>query len=130
MNVLDQTSALLELAGLWEGDAEAHTRYDPDDPAARVLSKCASDLRGLLGDKTPEWVPLSTVRATSGRSDKALRSICEDLRSKGLARKNEAGHWELSLFAAIRIPKNTERLDLSDIADPDELARVLGRDPG
>ena len=127
MTVLDQTTALLELAKLWEGDAAAHTRYNATDPAAKVLSKCAADVRKLAGEVAPEWVPLSTVRQTSGRSEKALRAICEDLKKKGLARK-KSGKWEIALAAALQIPRVSESIDLTQIKDIDEMARLLGQE--
>lgn len=126
--VLDQTEGLLELADIWEGDAEAQTRYDPNDPKAKVLARCAADLRRIVGEQAPEWVPIATVRAATGRSLKYLRARCEALVDRGHARQCPNGRWEMALEAALTVPKRSGSIDLSGATDMDDLARMLGRD--
>lgn len=127
--VLDQTTAAMELADLWESDAERVAHYDADDPTARVLKRCSEDLRRVLGEMAPEWVPIRTVHATTGRSLASLRRIAEELTSEGKARKRR-GRWEIALDAALGIRARRDRVDVSGVDDPGQLARMLGRDPG
>ncbi len=125
--VLDQTTALKELAELWEEDAAAHRRYDVDDPKAKLLERCADDVRRVLGENTPEWVPIRTVHATTGRSLPALRRRCEDLERQGRARKMRGGRWEIALEAALEIPVIRERTAIGPGMDMGALARMYGR---
>lgn len=125
--VLDQTSALVELAELWEGDAKSQTRYDPDDPRAKVLAQCASDLKRIIGEVSPEWLPIRIVQATTGQSASALRRKCEDLSSEGRARK-VGGRWEIRLDAALDIPvREGGRPEVPAGGDPRTVARVIVR---
>lgn len=126
--VLDQTSALKGLAELWEEHAEAQRRYDADDPKAKTLRQCAADVRRILGEMTPEWVPIRTVHATTGQTMGSLRRRCEDLAREGRARKGIGGRWEMALDAALGIPVRKERVRIGPDVDIDSLARLLGRE--
>ncbi|MDH5761045.1 MAG: hypothetical protein OEZ65_15890 [Gemmatimonadota bacterium] len=133
MTVLDLTSALGGLVEIWENDAESQRRYDPEDPKAKTLQKCVSDLRRILGTATPEWVPIRTVHAATGQSLPHLRKLCEDLEPQGRARKRGSGRssrWEMTLDAALEVPARRERIDTSSAENLDDLAKILGRDPG
>lgn len=124
--VLDQTSALVELAELWEGDATSQKRYDPDDPRAKVLAQCASDLKRIIGEASPEWVPIRVVQATTGQSASALRRKCEELSSEGRARK-AGNRWEIRLDAALEIPVREGGRREVPAGDPRTVARALVR---
>lgn len=125
--VLDQTSALVELAQLWEGDAKSQTRYDPDDPRAKVLARCASDLKRILGDVSPEWIPVRIVQATTGQSPSSIRRRCEELASEGRARK-VGNRWEIRLDAALEIPiRDGSRREVPAGGDPRTVARAIVR---
>lgn len=127
--VLDQTTALSELAELWEEHADAQVRYDPQDPKAKTLARCAADLRKILGDHTPEWVSIGMVAKTTGRSLSTLRRRCPELAAEGRARKR-GGRWEIALEAALELPRVGTSVDLNDAEDLDSLARLLGQDRG
>lgn len=126
--VLDQTAALQQLADLWEEDAERQRRYSPGNQSADYLTKCAADVRRIIDEASPEWVPIRTVRATTGQTMDWLRKRCADLQAEGLARKSPSGRWEIALEAAVSMPRRRERPALDPSVDLDELARVLGRE--
>lgn len=128
--VLDQTSALKGLASLWEEHAEVQRRYNRDDPKAQTLARCAEDVRRILGETTPEWVPIRTVHATTGQSLTTLRRRCEELVHLGQARKGPGGRWVMALAAALDVPVRSDRLQIDGKQDLHQLARILGRDPG
>lgn len=126
--VLDQTSALKDLAALWEEHAQVQRRYNRDDPKAETLERCAEDIRRILGETTPEWLPIRTVQATTGQTMGALRRRCEELAQEGRARKGGGGRWEMTLDAALEIPVRKDRVRITPDIDLDTLARVLGRE--
>jgi hypothetical protein len=119
--------ALSTLADSWERDAETISRYRSDAGDAQVLKTCSRDLRRIAGDHSPEWVPLRTVQARTGRSSAYLQRKCRDLKATGRARKTPRGSWELSLQAAREIPARRGHA-LVDTRDLQELARMLARE--
>lgn len=126
--VLDQTNALQQLAELWEQHAQSERRYDPDAPKANVLDRCAADIRRIIDEASPEWVPIRTVHLTTGQSMAWLRRRCDELQAEGRARKGRGGRWEIALDAAVELPRRRERPALDPSDDLDTLARMLGRE--
>jgi hypothetical protein len=49
----------------------------------------------------PEWVDLPVVQDWKGWSDKWLREWCQEVESKGEARKKDNGRWEIRYEAAL-----------------------------
>lgn len=127
--ILDQATALAELAALWDGHAEAQKRYDPNDPKAKTLERCASDLRRIAKQHAPEWVPIGVVEATSGLSRTTLIRRCKELEVDSRARKR-GDRWEIAIEAALELAKSAERTEIRGTEDVGDLARILGRDPG
>lgn len=125
---LDLTTATAELAEIWEGHARAVKRYDPDDPKAKTLEKCAADLRSIAAKHAPEWVPIGVVQATSGMARTTLLRRCKELEVDGRARKR-GERWELTIEAALELARKGERTELGEVTDMEELARLLGQEP-
>jgi DNA-binding IclR family transcriptional regulator len=119
--------ALSTLADSWERDAETISRYRSDAGDAQVLKTCSRDLRRIAGDHTPEWVPLRTVQARTGRSSSYLYKLCQQLETSGQARRTPRGSWELSLQAAREIPSRRGHTAV-ETRDLQELARMLARE--
>lgn len=128
--VLDQTSAMTELADTWETAAKARRRWGPDtDPAAETLEKCAADLREVANQLKPEWVPISVVIAATGVAKTSLIRRCKQLVDAGRARFR-GKRWELTTDAALEIVRKSPKVNIEGVKDLAELARRLGRDPG
>lgn len=118
--------AFRKLAGIWEDDAERIVRYDPEDPKARVLEACAEEVRRVLGETQPEWVPLSSVQSWTQWSRQTLQRRCRDeLEPAGLAKK-ERGHWHVAVDVALDWPVRP-RHAADEPQDLRELARLVGR---
>lgn len=127
--ILAAADALAELARTWEDDARVHRRYNPADPAADLLERVAADLRRVLGETAPQWVPLASVAQWTGWSRPTLRKRCRDeLAPRGMARKVGAGEWEVAMEAAVQWPRTRRRVDVSRVEDLAELARIMGRE--
>jgi hypothetical protein len=125
---LSLSTAASELAEIWEGHAAAVKRYDPDDPKAKTLEKCASDLRSIAAKHAPEWVPIGVVQATSGIARTTLLRRCKELEVDGRARKR-GERWELTIDAALDLARKGERMEIGQVNDMEELARLLGQEP-
>ena len=126
---LDLTSAATELADIWETHAKARKRYTPADAAAETLENCAAELRRIAQEHAPEWVAIGVVLATSDIAKTTLLRRCKELEAEGRARK--LGHrWEVTLDVAIELAKKGERVEIKGTEDMQDLARLLGRDPG
>lgn len=111
----------------WREDAERFDRYTPNGPVAETLRRCAQDLRQVLDEHEPTWVPIRDVAAATGRSLASLRAICRELEDAGGSRKGRRG-WELSLTEAQRIQPCRRSVAIAAGEDLDALARRLGRE--
>lgn len=126
-DVVTQNAKALELAEVWEEQAQGVERFDPEHPAARALRSCAEELRETIEGTSPRWVSLSAVQARTGWSRAWLRKRCQELEEHGLARK-EGGEWEMALPAARQVPRKDDGPDLEGAEDLGEMARLLGRE--
>ena len=126
---LDQTSAMSELADIWETHAQARKVFTPTDPGAELLANCAAQLRRIAHEHAPQWVPIGVVLATSDIAKTTLLRRCKELEADGRARK--LGHrWEVTLDVALELAKKSDRVEIKGTEDMPALARLLGRDPG
>lgn len=128
--ILGQIEDLKTLIGIWRGDAERIRRYDPKDKAATTLEACVEDLQRVLGATAPDWVPISALQVWTRWSRQTLVKRCRELEARGEARKGRNG-WEVTLEAALAWPQKTAaHVDVNQVSDLQELARLLGRREG
>lgn len=125
-NVLTRERLVSDLVEIWDGEAETLDSLLPDSPAARILRRCAGQLRRLWEDTAPDEVPISAVQDRTGWSDRWLQARAAELETEGRARKR-GGVWWIERAAAMAIPiKRGHRLALEGSEDPDVLAdRIL-----
>lgn len=123
-DVLTRDEAALELATLWEGDAERLETLDPNDRAARAMRRCAEQLRTVTDEHAESWVSHAQVRLRTGRSDSYLYSRYKELARDGRARKGRRG-WKVQRSAAMEISVRRDHDPLEAVSSPEELADVL-----
>lgn len=123
-DVLTRDEAALELAILWEDDAERLESLDPNDRAARAMRRCAEQLRTVTDEHAEAWVSHAQVRLRTGRSDSYLYAQYKDLSKEGRARKGRRG-WQVQRSAAMAISVRRDHDPLEVVTSPEELADVL-----
>ena len=122
-DTLTRDEATLELANIWDEQAQGLERFDAADRAARTLRMCAEDVRKTTEEHAQEWIPHHTIRQRTGWSDVYLRRIYKRLKVSGQARKHRGG-WEVQREAAIQIRTKRGHEPLEGLSIP-EMARAL-----
>lgn len=115
---------LSALARVWEAKAQAFREYDPEDPKARVLERCAADLREVSSATAPDWVSHREVQRRTGWGGHWLYRRYADLEREQRARRTTRG-WEVLYEAAMEIPVKPGVIDMEGIHDLEEMARML-----
>ena len=119
-DTLTRDEANLELADIWDEQAEGLERFDSEDRATKTLRMCAKDVRKTTAEHAQEWIPHHTIRQRTGWSDVYLRRIYKRLEETGQARKRK-GHWEVVRETALEIHQKRgheplEGLSISEMA--------------
>ena len=120
---LTRDGANLELADIWDEQAQGLEKFDSEDRAAKTLRMCAEDVRKTTEEHAQEWISHHTIRQRTGWSDVYLRRIYQGLRSSGQARKHR-GQWEVVREAALEIQPKRGHEPLEGLSIP-EMARAL-----
>ncbi|MEZ4414630.1 MAG: hypothetical protein R3E10_02675 [Gemmatimonadota bacterium] len=124
--------AMMELTDAWAADATRLRKYGSG--SAEVLDRCRVELRRILDDTAPTWIPLSTVQARTGWARKTLRRRFAELAGEvvpgtttPLARM--APRWELHVSALERIGRKPGTAPVLGDDSIDQLAERLAQDP-
>jgi hypothetical protein len=117
--------AMASLARVWADKAEAFRAYAPDDATARVLERCAQELREVVQSTAPSWVTHREIVARTGWSPQWLYRRYHALEVEQRARRTTRG-WEVSYAAAMQIPIKAGARSIEGVDDIEELARILG----
>lgn len=140
MNALTVKEAIESLAGIYRHHAQTLRRYGAEK-VAETLETVASDLDQTVAQYTPEWWRLNEIQAAKGWSERWLRERAQEFSEEmgpghPLARKTDAGRWEVHTLAVEEIPTasdhKTEEIDPSDpgaIGDLLEVEEIDLSDP-
>jgi hypothetical protein len=123
-DVLTAGERVLELARVWEHEAQVIGKRDPESPQVQLLRSCAQELREVAQGAAPEWVPHRVIVARTGWGHEKLYGHYQELRRSGLARKR-GRNWEVEYTAAMAIPVKRHRADLDGTEALQEMARRL-----
>jgi len=120
--------AVLELAQLWESEAEVLRKRHTDE-RAEMLEQLAEEVREVVAARMSPWAPLAQVQDRTGWGAETLRDKAKELHPRGLARKI-SGSWHFERGAASRIlPKRkAEHVLPEEWADGRAVARRLARE--
>ena len=120
--------AVLELAALWEQEADILEKRHADERAG-LMRELAREARQVVESHLSPWVPLAEVCERTGYGPDTLRTRAHELKPQGLARKmNGSWHFERGAAARIRPKRNGRPVEPSEWSDIEAVAQRLARE--